>query len=130
MFRSCAGLSLARDCAQVYEEEQIMLRRLMPMLVVVVGLGVLAAGNLGGCPCYLANCLLPGSGGDTVHEKIFVDVLSRTEYEGTADSCLICHDDHARDILEAGHWNWEGTVTNIEGLEGQTYGKRDLLNNL
>ena len=66
----------------------------------------------------------------TLHESIFVDVLGKTAYEGTASSCLICHSDHARDILESAHWTWEGEVTNIEGFEGETHGKKDLLNNL
>ena len=65
-----------------------------------------------------------------LHERIFVDALLINEYKGTADSCLICHSDHARDILETGHWNWRGVVTNIEGIEGETRGKKDLLNNL
>lgn len=106
-----------------------MLWRSMPVVVLVLGVGVLVVGSLGGCPTDLLSCLLPETEGDTVHEKIFVDILGKTAYEGT-DDCLVCHSDHARDILETGHWNWQGTVTNIEGLEGQTYGKRDLLNNL
>ena len=43
---------------------------------------------------------------------------------------MICHSDHARDIIESAHWNWAGEVTNIEGLEGTTHGKKDLINNL
>jgi hypothetical protein len=66
----------------------------------------------------------------TLHEKIFVDILGQTEFDGIASSCLICHSNHARDILETAHWNWQGPVTNIEGLEGELHGKRDLLNNL
>ncbi|MCK4341802.1 MAG: hypothetical protein KAY37_08780 [Phycisphaerae bacterium] len=121
-----------------------MLSRSIPLFLLVFGLGVLVAGNLGGCPSDLAS-LLPSAGDDTgdtgdtgdadvaektLHERIFVDILGKTVYENTANSCLICHSDDARNMLETAHWNWEGPVTNIEGLEGGTHGKRDLINNL
>jgi hypothetical protein len=133
-------------------------------LFLLLGLGVLVAGNSGGCPVDFANWLAPADddagdaddtdgtddpndtdgtddpnsadatdGADTettLHEKIFTEILGKTAYEGTADSCLICHSDHARDILETAHWNWEGPVTDIEGFEDETHGKRDLMNNL
>jgi hypothetical protein len=50
-----------------------------------------------------------------------------TEYEGT-QTCLTCHADHAADIMETAHWNWSGVVDNIAGLEDQTHGKVDLIN--
>ncbi|MFH1746183.1 MAG: tetrathionate reductase family octaheme c-type cytochrome [Planctomycetota bacterium] len=65
----------------------------------------------------------------TLHEKIFVNILGKTEFDGTA-TCVACHSDHALDLLESAHWNWQGPVTNIAGLEGTTHGKRDLINNL
>ena len=64
----------------------------------------------------------------SLHEKIFVDVLGVSEYQGTASSCLICHSDHARDILDTAHWNWQGAADNIAGLEGEQHGKQDLMN--
>jgi hypothetical protein len=30
--------------------------------------------------------------------------------------------------METGHWNWAGVVNNIAGIEGQTHGKVDLIN--
>ncbi len=48
-------------------------------------------------------------------------------YEGT-QTCLTCHSDHAADVMETGHWNWGGAVDDIAGLEGQTHGKVDLIN--
>lgn len=61
------------------------------------------------------------------HERIFTDILPEG-YQGT-QSCLTCHAAEAQDLLQTGHWNWAGTVANIAGLEGQTHGKIDLLNN-
>ena len=129
-----------------------MLMRSVPPALVMIGLSFLVAGNIGGCPFDISS-LLPNTcttcdpnevcdpnelcappdvtpTEKTLHESIFVDVLGKTTYEGTASSCLICHSDHARDILESAHWTWEGEVTNIEGFEGETHGKKDLLNNL
>ena len=59
-----------------------------------------------------------------IHELYFGTIL----YEGT-ESCLMCHEEEARQALDMGHFKWRGTVENIAGLEGQTYGKQDLLNN-
>jgi hypothetical protein len=113
-----------------------MLPRLtLPILV--LALGALVVVGLGGCNLVLPPPPPDGDGPDdgdgtemTFHERIFVDILGKTEYDGTGDSCLLCHEDHARDILETAHWKWEGPVTNIEGLEGEVHGKRDLINNL
>lgn len=50
-----------------------------------------------------------------------------TEYQGT-QTCLTCHANHAADIMETAHWNWSGAVDDIAGLEDQTHGKVDLIN--
>jgi len=62
--------------------------------------------------------------GMDVHERFFAD----TPYEGTI-SCLQCHEQAGRQMLDSGHFNWAGEVANISGLEGLVAGKRDLLNN-
>ena len=59
-----------------------------------------------------------------IHELYFSAIL----YEGT-ESCLMCHQDDAEAMLGMGHFKWQGKVENIEGLEGQEYGKNQLLNN-
>ena len=51
-----------------------------------------------------------------------------SDYEGT-QTCLVCHSEDAAHVMESGHWNWSGVVDDIAGLEGQTHGKVDLLNN-
>jgi len=64
----------------------------------------------------------------STHQVIFEDIVAG-DFDGP-ESCLICHSNHARDILATAHWNWQGAVTNIDGLEGEVHGKRDLINNL
>jgi octaheme c-type cytochrome (tetrathionate reductase family) len=59
-----------------------------------------------------------------IHELYFGTIL----YEGT-ESCLMCHEEEARGVLDMAHFKWQGTVENIAGLEGETHGKNDLLNN-
>jgi octaheme c-type cytochrome (tetrathionate reductase family) len=59
-----------------------------------------------------------------IHELYFSAIL----YEGT-QSCLMCHEDEGQAALNMGHFKWQGEVANIAGLEGQTHGKNDLLNN-
>ena len=68
----------------------------------------------------------PGDDSSLSHEKYFTDNL----YEGT-QSCLgsKCHDAAANDVLMTGHWNWQGIATNIEGVENEVHGKKDLINN-
>ena len=70
----------------------------------------------------------PGNGGGSsqFHENYFTN----NPYEGT-ESCLgsKCHDKEANDVLETGHWNWQGIAANIEGYEGEVHGKRDFINN-
>ena len=59
-----------------------------------------------------------------IHELYFSAIL----YEGT-DSCLMCHEKEGLAALQMGHFKWEGKTDRIVGLEGQTHGKKDLLNN-
>lgn len=59
-----------------------------------------------------------------VHE----DYFSKTLYEGTK-TCLECHKEIGDDVLETGHWNWQGVAANIEGHEAELHGKNDLINN-
>jgi octaheme c-type cytochrome (tetrathionate reductase family) len=61
---------------------------------------------------------------EDIHELYFSTLL----YEGT-ESCLLCHKDEGMAALEMGHFKWEGQTGRIAGLEGQTHGKNDLLNN-
>ena len=49
-------------------------------------------------------------------------------YEGTK-TCLMCHEKEGTEMLDSAHFKWEGTVSRIVGLEGQTHGKNDLINN-
>jgi octaheme c-type cytochrome (tetrathionate reductase family) len=108
--------------------------------------------TVGGCPGFSLNQLLgncdnqtgdpncncdPNTGGQdpnsgdttarTLHETIFEDLLD-AGFTGPAD-CMLCHADEALDLMDHGHWSWRGTVANIEGLEGETHGKWDLINN-
>jgi hypothetical protein len=62
------------------------------------------------------------------HQVIFEDIL-QSDFTGT-DSCLTCHSDKAREILDTAHWKWEGVTTTIAGLSGEVHGKTTLLNNL
>lgn len=73
-------------------------------------------------------CDCPTVAERSTHQVIFEDIVAG-DFDGP-ESCLICHSDHARDILATAHWNWQGVVTNIDGLEGEVHGKRDLINNL
>ena len=61
---------------------------------------------------------------EDVHEVYFSSIL----YEGT-ESCLLCHEEEGRMVLEKGHFKWEGQTDRIAGLEAQIHGKKDLLNN-
>lgn len=49
-------------------------------------------------------------------------------YEGTK-TCLMCHESEGAEMLQTGHFKWAGKVENIAGLEGQEFGKRQLINN-
>jgi octaheme c-type cytochrome (tetrathionate reductase family) len=59
-----------------------------------------------------------------IHELYFSVIL----YEGT-QSCLMCHQEEANDVLDMGHFKWEGRSDRIVGLEGQSHGKTDIINN-
>lgn len=59
-----------------------------------------------------------------VHELFFSSIL----WEGT-ESCLLCHQEEGIQMLDTGHFKWDGTSTTIVGLEGQAHGKKDLINN-
>jgi len=59
-----------------------------------------------------------------IHELFFSSVL----FEGT-ESCLLCHEDEGEQVLDMGHFKWEGKVENIVGMKGMQLGKNQLLNN-
>jgi octaheme c-type cytochrome (tetrathionate reductase family) len=61
-------------------------------------------------------------------DQLHAGYFTKHTYEGT-ESCLVCHGKLAEEVLETAHFKWEGVVANIAGLEGQIYGKRDILNN-
>jgi octaheme c-type cytochrome (tetrathionate reductase family) len=48
-------------------------------------------------------------------------------YQAPID-CLICHENIALNLLDTGHWRWQGVSVNIAGHETETHGKRDLIN--
>ncbi|RMF85533.1 MAG: tetrathionate reductase family octaheme c-type cytochrome [Planctomycetota bacterium] len=132
--------------------------RTMTRWAVAGSLTLAAAATLGGCPLDLS-FLLPAptgdsdqtngdAGGDTggdvadsdatddmgatdkpLHERILTELLGKTEFVSVSETCLVCHSGQALDLLDTAHWNWSGAVTNIEGLEGETHGKVDLINN-
>ena len=59
-----------------------------------------------------------------IHDLFF----SMRPYEGT-QSCLMCHEREGLEMLTTGHFKWEGISDRIVGLEGQSHGKNDLINN-
>ena len=64
-----------------------------------------------------------------IHEVDIHDLFfSLRPYEGT-QSCLTCHESEGLEMLTTGHFKWEGYTDRIVGLEGQSHGKRDLINN-
>ena len=54
--------------------------------------------------------------------------FSLRPYEGTK-TCLMCHEGEGTEMLAAGHFKWEGYTDRIVGLEGESHGKNDLINN-
>jgi octaheme c-type cytochrome (tetrathionate reductase family) len=64
-----------------------------------------------------------------IHEVDIHDLyFSLRPYEGTK-SCLMCHEGEGLEMLDSGHFKWEGKTDRIVGLEGQSHGKKDLINN-
>ena len=61
---------------------------------------------------------------EDIHELYFSVIL----WEGT-ESCLMCHQETGEAALEMGHFKWENKPNRIAGLEGESHGKNDLLNN-
>jgi octaheme c-type cytochrome (tetrathionate reductase family) len=59
-----------------------------------------------------------------IHDLFF----SMRPYEGPK-SCLMCHESEGLEMLTTGHFKWEGKTDRIVGLEGQSHGKNDLINN-
>ncbi len=66
----------------------------------------------------------PGGAVEVFHKSYFAE----KPYEGT-DDCLACHGPIGEDVITTGHWNWEGQALGIEGREGFTHGKNDIINN-
>ncbi len=64
-----------------------------------------------------------------IHEVDIHDLFfSLRSYEGT-ESCLTCHESEGTEMLDTGHFKWEGKTDRIVGLEGEVHGKNDLINN-
>jgi octaheme c-type cytochrome (tetrathionate reductase family) len=59
-----------------------------------------------------------------IHDLFF----SMRAYEGTS-SCLMCHESEGQQMLNAGHFKWEGHTDRVVGIEGQSVGKNNLINN-
>jgi octaheme c-type cytochrome (tetrathionate reductase family) len=100
--------------------------RTWPLLGSVIAVGFILVGLPGACE----TTPLPTPPGPqpSWHEHVFTSILPQG-YQGPAD-CLICHENIALDLLQTGHWNWQGTPNNIAGHENETHGQRDLLNGL
>ena len=59
-----------------------------------------------------------------IHDLFF----SMRDYEGTS-SCLMCHESEGEQMLNAGHFTWEGYTDRVVGIEGESVGKNNLINN-
>lgn len=44
-------------------------------------------------------------------------------------ACVGCHAKEVQDLMHTGHWNWAGTAANIVGVETESHGKKDVINN-
>ncbi|WP_078121032.1 tetrathionate reductase family octaheme c-type cytochrome [Thiosocius teredinicola] len=67
-----------------------------------------------------------GGGGD--HSQVHVNYFTANPYLGT-ESCIECHADEAAEVLDSGHWNWQGIAANVVSVESEFHGKRDFMNN-
>jgi octaheme c-type cytochrome (tetrathionate reductase family) len=72
------------------------------------------------------DCRTTSGAYDTVglHKGYFTE----NAYTGT-QQCLNCHGKAGDDVMTTAHWKWEGVASNIAGHEGETHGKKDLINN-
>ncbi|MEE4162363.1 MAG: hypothetical protein V2I25_07610, partial [Woeseiaceae bacterium] len=61
-------------------------------------------------------------------DKLHVGYFTENTFEGTGD-CLDCHGLEGADMLMKAHFTWQGTASNITGVEGEIHGKNDLINN-
>lgn len=73
------------------------------------------------------DCRTTSTGYDTasLHKGYFTE----NTYTAGGGQCLNCHGKTGDDVMKTAHWNWQGTVSGIAGLEGSTHGKTDLINN-
>jgi len=63
-------------------------------------------------------------GNEQLHKGYFIE----NPYEDTG-SCLVCHGDIGDDVINTGHFKWQGVSANIEGVESGIHGKTDIINN-
>jgi len=68
------------------------------------------------------------AGGDYEGAQLHKGYFTDHAYEGT-ESCLNCHGPIGDEIINTGHFKWQGVASNIEGYEGGNHGKKDILNN-
>jgi hypothetical protein len=99
---------------------------------VIVGCSLTLVAALLGCPPVQP----PPDGGDgdgnepggavPFHQTVFTKILP-AGYEGPA-SCQVCHLNPAQDLVQTGHWKWEGVSTNIVDQPAGTNGAKNLIN--
>ncbi len=70
----------------------------------------------------------PYAGGAYSPAQLHRGYFTENAYEGT-QSCLNCHGKIADEFMETAHYKWEGVASNIEGFEGEIFGKNDIINN-
>ena len=69
----------------------------------------------------------PAPGEPGFHEHVFADKVIPNGFTSVTD-CFICHQNIADGLASSGHWQWQGTPTNIVGHTTETHGMRDLIN--